>query len=322
MDQRANTSADLAEVLRIQEAHGDKMIEALEEREQKVTDYLDKRWQQIDTLANAAMAKEKDADNVKWLEHQIRSLGFKLRMKHNQNDADQKRLQSAKSSLESRLRKVQYAQRKAEQLKNIEQDLTKRAAPANEAGAEEKLAHLKERARLFSNALENPDPTRSAEDLAVDKDLLAQHQSDIATLEQAFEAKKQLESRDHYIARSVLPPIFKKALPKPYTLEGVSVRWADMQDALFAAGQWPDMIEHETLALNKVRDNVALLSAEEFEIETNNEVGQILRTLRPEDELTDAPPQRHTAPAPEPEEKTGIFKYLPAIPNPFKSATA
>ncbi|KAH7355965.1 transcriptional regulation of mitochondrial recombination-domain-containing protein [Pyrenochaeta sp. MPI-SDFR-AT-0127] len=320
MDQRANMSADLAEVLRIQEAHGEKMSQAVEEQQQKAIDFLDKRWQQIDVLANAAVAKEKDADNVKWLEHQIRSLDFKLRMKHNQNEADQKRLQTAKSSLETRLRKVQYAQRKAEQFKNFQEDVAQRAAPANEAGAEAKLADLKEQARVLQEALENPDPTRSARDLAIDKDLLAQHHSDVVTLEQAFEAKAQAESRDHYIARSVLPRTLKKALPTPYTLEGVSVQWADMQDALYASGQWPDIIEHETLALNKVRGEVALLSAEEFEIETSNEVGQILQALRPEDQSY-VVPQRYTAPVEEPEQKTDVFKYLP-IRNPFKSATA
>ena len=68
MDQRANTSADLAEVLRIQEAHGAKTTEEQEELDKKATVFMDKRWEQIDALANAGLAKEKPTDNVKWLQ--------------------------------------------------------------------------------------------------------------------------------------------------------------------------------------------------------------------------------------------------------------
>jgi hypothetical protein len=61
MNQRANTSADLAEVLLLQEKHGEKMAEAISEREQKENEILDKRWAEIDALANAAAAKAKVA---------------------------------------------------------------------------------------------------------------------------------------------------------------------------------------------------------------------------------------------------------------------
>lgn len=280
MDQRANMSADLAEVLRIQEEHGLKVAEAQGERNQKANEFLDKKWEQIDALANAALAKEKVADNVKWLEHQVRSLDMKLRMKHNQNEADQKRLTAAKESIATRLRRVQYALRKAEQFKNLQEDLTKTAAPANEEGAEARLEELRTQAGALQASLENPDPTRSAEDLAADQDLLAQHQKDITSLEQAFEAKKQVGARDHYIARSVLPRHFKKALPTAYTLEGVSVQWADLQDAMYATGKWPERIEHETLLINQARGDLTLLSAEEFEIEKNKDVGRIMELLQ------------------------------------------
>lgn len=323
MDQRANMAADLAEVLQLQEAQGARMAEAQEEQQQKATDFLDRRWQQIDDLANAAVAKEKEADNVKWLEHQIRSLNMKLKMKHNQNEADQKRLLAAKQSHEIRLRKVQYALRKAEQFKNFQEDLTQQAAPANVEGADTKLSELKEQARVLQEALENPDPTRSAEDLVIDGDLLAQYQSEIIMLEQAFEAKALAETRDHYIARSVLPRVLKKTLPTPFSLEGVSVQWADMQDALYASGKWPVLIEHETLPLNKVRGEIALLSAEEFEIEKSNEVGRIMRALQGNEASSSYDnPRRLFEPEPEPEQQKGVSKYLPEIRNSFKSATA
>ncbi|RYO26240.1 hypothetical protein AA0113_g2739 [Alternaria arborescens] len=279
MDQRANTSADLAEVLRIQEAHGAKTREEQEELDKKATVYLDKRWEQIDALANAGLAKEKPTDNVKWLQGQIRSMDLKLKMKHNQNEADQKSLKAAKESLETRLRKLSYALRKAEQFRNLQEDLAKKAAPANEIGAQGQLDELRDQAHVLAQALENPDPTRSKADLDMDKEILAGHRAKISMLEQAFDAKAQVEARDHYIARSVLPQALKKKTAEPYTLEGVSVRWADLQDALYAAGQWPDAIEHEPLEIHKARGETLLLSAEEFEAEKRNEVRGMMEKM-------------------------------------------
>jgi hypothetical protein len=280
MDQRANTSADLAEVLRIQEEHGRKAAQELLEREQKATAVLDKRWQEIDALANASIAKEKPTDNVKWLQGQIRSMELKLRMRHHQSEADQKSLKATKESLETRLRKLQYAIRKAEQFKNLQEDLAQKAAPAKEPGAEAKLSELRSQAQVLEEALQNPDPTRSASDLETDAQLLAQQRSEIERLEQAFDAKAQAEARDHYIARSVLPKGLKETPVRPYTLNDVSVRWADLQDALYAAGQWPEPIEHEPLEINRARGETLLLSAEEYEIEKSNDVGRIMEALQ------------------------------------------
>ncbi|UPX17588.1 uncharacterized protein EKO05_0007932 [Ascochyta rabiei] len=321
MDQRANMSADLAEVLRIQEAHGRAMTTALDDQQQKAADFMDKKWASIDAVANGAVTKQKSADSVKWLEHEIRRLTQKLQMKHLQKDADQKALEAARASHETRLKRVQYALRKADQFKRIQEELTAKAAPATEAGAEEKLVELRQHVSVLREALENPDPTRSQEDLDVDADLLERQTAEIATLEEAFEAKKQVDTRDHYIARSVLPHQLKKPLPTPYTLDGVSVMWADLQDALYAAGSWPEAIAHEILAVNKVRDATAFLSAEEFEVEKRNEVGSILRALRPEPETEQEKAELYTRlddPVPQ---KTGILSMLGKA-NPFKRAAA
>jgi hypothetical protein len=322
MDQRANMSADLAEVLRIQETHGAHMATALEEQQQKATEFMEKKWASIDSVANAATEKENQAASVKWLEHEIRRLTQKMKMKHMQKDEDQKRLEAARSSHETRLRRVQYALRKAEQFKKIQDDLAAKAAPANDSGAQEKLDDLRSQVAALRDSLENPDPTRSQEHLDVDADLLERHTADIATLEEAFEAKQQLESRDHYIARSVLPPALKKPLPTPYTLDGVSVMWADMQDAMYAAGSWPEAIAHETLAINRIRDATAYLSADDFEIEKRNEVSSILAALRPEElhETEDDKAQLYTQ-LEQPEQKTGVLGMLGKA-NPFKSASA
>lgn len=322
MDQRANTSADLAEVLRLQEAHGAAMAAALAEQQQKATDFMDRKWAAIDALANAAAAKETPASSVQWLEHEIRRLTQKLNMKHLQSDADQKALEAARASHQTRLKRVQYALRKAEQFKQIQQELAAKAAPADEPGADDKLADLRSQASVLRDALENPDPTRSQEHLDVDADLLERHTADITALESAFAAKQQRDARDHYIARSILPPALKKSLPTPYTLDGVSVMWADMHDALYAAGAWPDAIAHETLPINAPRHATAYLSAEEFDIEKRNEVSSILRALRPEQlHETEQEKANLYTKLDEPDQNTGVLGMLGRA-NPFKRATA
>jgi hypothetical protein len=280
MDQRANTSADIAEVLRIQELHGEQMQAAVDERQAKVTEFMDKKWADIDALANAAKAKAKETDNVKWLEHQIRSLTLKANMKHNQNEADQKRLTKARIIQEIRLRKLQYAQRKTDQLKTVQEELTRRAAPAEEWGAEGKLDELKEQASALKESLAIPDG--KIKDRADKRNLLARHESEITALEGAFAAQAQLEARDNPIALSVLPTALKKILPTPYTLDGLSIRWADIQDALYAAGQWPEPIEHEVLEVNKARNEVMWFSIEDAELDRWNKVDSILQAVESE----------------------------------------
>ena len=324
MDQRANTSADIAEVLRLQSVHGEAMAAALDEQRVKVAKFMDGKWQSIGALAEAAAAGGGTTENPKWLEHEIRRLTEKMKMKHLQKEKDQNALKAARASHETRLRRLQYALKKTEQFKALQAKLEAQAAPANEEGAEAKLADLHAKVAALREALENPDPTRSQEHLDVDADMLERHTKDITDLEAAFAAKEQAESRDHYIARSVLPPALKKKLPAPYTLEGVSVMWADMKDAMYAAGAWPEAILHETLPVNRVRDSTAYLSAEEFEIEKKMEVGNIMEMLGKgkitESEADKAGLYEELA-APEPEKKTGILGML-GSKNPFKSKSA
>jgi hypothetical protein len=279
MDQRANTSADLAVVLKIQRKHGKDTMEEFNKRQEKENEYLDKKWAEINALADAAKAKEKVADNVKWLEHQIRSLSMKLNMKHNKNEADQKRLKNAKIIQEIRLRKIQYAERKTDQFKTMEEALTRKAAPANELGADGKLDEYKKQATLLREAIATPDPERTAAQLADDQATLASLEADIKALEEAFDAKTQMESRDHYISRSILPRQMRKPLPTVFSLDEVRVRWVDMRDALFAAQQWPESIEHEDLAVNKERQGVALLTADEFAEDLKREVREIRESI-------------------------------------------
>lgn len=280
MDQRANMSADLAAVLTIQEQHGVKAAEEQKEQKQKADEWMDTRWKSIDAMANAAAAKEKVGDNIKWLEHQQRRLNLRLKQKHHQNEADQKSINAALAGITNRLNKLQYAVRKAEQFKDRQAILATAAEPVTEEGVQENERRLQEQKRIQMDILENPDSTLTPAEAKSRKSELATLKAEIAKFKTALEAKAQVEQRDHYIAKSVLPRALRKSFPTPYTLEGVKVRWAELQDAMFARGQWPEVIEHEALDINASRRGLALLSAEEFEIEKNYEVGKIIEELQ------------------------------------------
>lgn len=281
MDQRANMSADLAAVLRIQYEQGAEMRKIRKERDEQANEWMEKRWKSIHDMASAAAVKgEKLTDSIKWLEHQERSLSVKLNMKHNQNEADQKRLLAAREGITTRLRKVRYAVRKAEQLKEMEESLTKVSAPARQEGAAEELSRLQEEAETLEQSLSNPDSVLTAGEIAADKERLDALQIEIAALVQAFDAKHQLDQRTHFIAQSVLPRHLRKSVPAAYTLEGVRILWADLQDAMHARGKWHNTLEHEPLVINTPTKGVAFLSAEDFAAERQYEIGRIMNELQ------------------------------------------
>ncbi|CBX98922.1 hypothetical protein IAQ61_007468 [Plenodomus lingam] len=293
MDQRANFSADLAEILRSQEAYGIKTKQEREELDRQAKEFLEKRWQEIDQMATAAKRKEKITDNIKLLEGQIRSMNVKLRMRHHQNEADQKSLKTTKESLETRLRRVRFAVRKAEQLHDTHATLTARAEPANVEGAEMKLEQMRSQAEELERAIENPDPTDTIQDTAVDREFLVKLNADINALEQAFEAKKQLEPDQDPVRLSILPRYFTSKTRSPvYTLSGVQVAWADLQDALYAKGQWPDSIEHQVVNHNDARGKVSLLSKDEYDIEVQNEASSILEALEEKQRIAEEEAER------------------------------
>lgn len=318
MDQVANTSADLAEVLTIQESQGELMHKSKEEQEQRTAKYLDTKWPEIMALAEASQAPEKrDGDNTVWLAHQIKALKFQLGLKSNQNEADQKRLKAARRSHQVRLRKIEYAQRKARQMADMQAKLEVEAEHANQDGAEEKLKRLRDQIRLLREELANPASTRTVEQVAFDKSILRDYQAELAQFEKAFAAKKQLDTQDHYIYRSVLPIQFKKKLPQPFTLENVEIRWADLLDAEYAAGNWPASISHDTLPL-KTAQHVHFMSAAEYEAAVDDEVARMLKGIEKQARVEAGLEE----PVLQEPEKTGIWKYIPTVKNPFKRATA
>ncbi|KAF1962305.1 hypothetical protein CC80DRAFT_588871 [Byssothecium circinans] len=320
MDQVANTSADLAAVLTTQETRARKMANRLRRHEEEVIEFMNEKWAEIDELANASLAKEKEnKDNTKWLENQIKSLTAQMAMKHNQNPADQARLTKAKRSHESRLRKIHYAQRKAEQFKTMQADLLEKATLANAEGAKEKLQKLQDDIAVLESDPHAPSST--AENLAYDRTTLQTYKNELSALRASFAAKKQHDTRDHYIARSVLPPQLTKSPPEPFIMD-VEIKWADLRDAEFAAGNWPDAVVQDVLPLKAVKESVSFLNQEEYEQAVDDEVKGVIGELEREAvrRAEEAEQELLAREVEAEEERKGVFGFLGR--NPFKRAEA
>jgi hypothetical protein len=321
MNQVAFTSADLAHVLRKQDEQADLMRKSLVEQEEQVLAYMARKWPEIDALAKASLAKDKrDGDNTKWLEYQIKRMNYQLGMKNNQNEKDQKRLKAARRSHEVRLKTILYAQRKAEQFKLAQDRLEAKAELAMQPGAEEKLTQLKEEVSVLEENLSNPGLKRTDMDAAADQLILRDHTKEISQLEKALHAKQQAKARDHLIARSIVPAQIAKKLPKPFTMD-VEIKWADLLDAEYALGQWPDAIVHDVLSLRAKKESLQYYNAADYKYAVKYEVSNMLeavqkqareeaeRQLAAEEELAKQQDKR-------------IPKYLPALRNPPKRVEA
>ena len=317
MDQVKNTSADLAEVLQIQRKQGIEMRRKMFEREKISLGLMKKMWEE----AEALVRDDKDNCNPKWLEEQIRKIDFKLGAKRNRDEADVKRLESAKKSHEIRLRRVVRARRKMQQLWEIEEteeflktqeEHAVQAAPAKAAGAQERLDQLKKSVAEGTPFFEGIEKEGKSTELT-----LAEKEAEIAKLEYAFHAKLQAETRDHPVTRDILPPEHKKPLVEPYSMD-VEIKWADLRNAEYAADNWPEAVVHDNLNVRSSREGISFLNEEQYQASVKDEVQNMIKGMEQqalraqglyEEVVTEA-------------EKTGVWKYLPEVKNPFKRAEA
>ncbi|PVH91935.1 hypothetical protein DM02DRAFT_606007 [Periconia macrospinosa] len=279
MDQAANSVADLAAILKHQEKQAKLMRKTLDEHHARTTALLQKRWHEINELAAMSTAKDRrDGDSVKWLNTQISNLTWQQGLKHNQDDVNQRRLETAKRSHEIRLRKIEFAQRKSQQFKEWEEKLSKQATLANEPGAEERLAELKEDHAILKEDLANPDPENppTPEEIEADRAKMKETHTQIQRLEAAFTAKDQLDNQTHYIFRTILPRQLKKEPPQPFSMDGVTVSWADLRDLEYV-GAWPRKVVMDILPIKNIRQDVAFLTQNEYNAVVEDEVSTLLR---------------------------------------------
>ncbi|CAI6332727.1 unnamed protein product [Periconia digitata] len=277
MNQEANSVADLAAVFRHQATQARLMRTTLRVQEEKTTGILQHKWDQIKELATLSTAQNKrDGDDIKWLTTQINNLTWQMGLKHNQDEGNQRRLQTAKASHENRIRNIEYAQRKAKQLAELESKLTEQATLANEAGSEQRLSTVEQ--EMDELRTEIADPEITTEQREHNRKILAEYRSEFKRLAASFEAKNALENRTHYIHRTILPKDLKEQPPQPFSLHGVSVQWADLRDLEYVHS-WPRPVLMDTLPVNGVRQSVALLNRTEFDAAVYDEVENLMGDL-------------------------------------------
>ncbi|KAF9739756.1 hypothetical protein PMIN03_004666 [Paraphaeosphaeria minitans] len=319
MDQVANTSADLAEVLSIQQRQSVEMRKKAIEHEKRSLRLMKTMWAEAEALA----MDDRDASNPMWLEQQIRNIEWQFGTKRNRDEADTKRLQHAKEGHEVRLRRVLRARKYMAKLKAIEDtaefmDMQKehasKAAPATGVDAEAKLKTLRKELALERGLIEVLD--RSQEDAA---ETMGAKEAEITQLEDALVTSLQAEARDHPVTRSILPTNFKKQHPQPFTMD-VEIKWADLRNAECALGKWPASVVHDTLVLRSSRQDVEFLNPEQYKVTVKDDVQTMLKSL--ERQALEAQ-GLYEEPVAEPAtDKTGVWKYIPEAKNLFKRAEA
>jgi len=331
MDQVAFTSADLAEVLSMQEQQCGWMEKRYEERQRLVEATLSKKWPEIEALAEASQAENKrDGDNVEWLKKQIEQLKKQLTLKKNNNETDQTRLNNAIHSHETRVQKILFAQRKAPQMKKMQAKLYALAAPALEPGAEDALKELQRDVDELKEEVAQPSFPDDDVQIAFDRSQLQEKRAALTKLKRAFAAKKSADERTHFIAHSILPHAWRKPLPKPFTMDNIEIKWAELRDAEYAAGKWPAAVVHNVLPLRQASENVTFLNTAEYHAMVEDEVRQLTRQLEREargeaglEDIEDPAGEFRLGEAIRPpEEKKGVWKYLPALRNPFSGTDA
>ncbi|KAF1972588.1 hypothetical protein BU23DRAFT_555096 [Bimuria novae-zelandiae CBS 107.79] len=344
MDQVANTSADLAEVLSIQQRQSGFMRQRLFEREKKALGLMKKMWAETEALAKG----DQNSTNPEWLKQQINSLKAQLGKKRDGNEADVKRLEAAKKGHETRLRRVLRARKCMKQLNEAKKKksfrgrqkaLRKVAAPAMVAGAQDRLRQLKE-----GIALERKMSEQSEEDT---EQTLAKMEAQLRELEDAFLAKMRVEAQDDPVTRAILPGALKRLPPRPFPMGvedaalakmhaevqddldtklpprpstlGIEIKWVDLRNAEYAAGNWPRAVVHDALDLRSSRQGISFLNPEQYQISIQDELQGLVTSL--ERQALEAQGLLEPEPEPEPE-KTGVWKYLPELKNPFQRAEA
>ncbi|KAF2015066.1 hypothetical protein BU24DRAFT_451960 [Aaosphaeria arxii CBS 175.79] len=274
MDQRANSVADLAKVLSMQEIQAESMEEKTANRKTLQEAYLKKKWAELEALAASI-----ETGAVKELEKKIRDCKSVLGEK--KVDAQEAaRLNKAMAEHRHKLKEILWAQHIIRQLEETEKTL--------DASHETRIKHIKSRI----------------------ESLRSQGRNDEA------DAIKLPERPENTVRTQFLPKALK-SLPTPFTLNGVEIHWADLQDAE-RASEWPEAVLHDTLAaiVKKRKDGFVTVEEakdqlREIEEERIRAAKKLLGIAAPE--VDEAPKEAA---------KTGVWKYIPEIKNPFKRATA
>jgi hypothetical protein len=340
MNQRANTTADLAKVLSMQAEQGIWMQQNLEAREKEEKEFLygkkdleidaekDKKrikkrkeelikgqWTAIKEMADLAETGE-----IKRLETATKNLKWRLeRIRPGKNDKLKERLEKAILANKNRTDRLLWARRRAYAFTQAREELEKTAA-----NQDTRVAKLERRIKVEREKFsKSTDPERRKAQNAVVSELYrdlraAQEEAE----EKARIAKEKLEAEDHYAAKLILPRHLTIPLPAPYVAEGVEVQWADLLDADYAKGVWPEEVAHTVLPLTEQRTQVTPMRPDEFEAAIDQDRQAIFDDWVAQYEAKNNPELAHGTTEPTVEKKKGPTKYLPipSLKNPFRRA--
>ena len=106
MDQRANSAADVAAVLSIQEKAGMEMTKIRADRKKQQEAYLDRKWREIE-----ALAKDHEAGKVAELEKQLDE-NMAARETSLHDDREMRRLDKTMGGIRRKIAELRWARRK------------------------------------------------------------------------------------------------------------------------------------------------------------------------------------------------------------------
>ncbi|KAF2798202.1 hypothetical protein K505DRAFT_322069 [Melanomma pulvis-pyrius CBS 109.77] len=343
MNQRANTTADLAKVLSMQAEQGVWMQQNLEDRERQQKEFLyGKEDIQIDPENDKKKERKKKEELVKgkWpaikemaklaegaeinrLAVELKNLTWRLeRIRPGKNDKLEERLKKAILSNKNRTNRLLWARRRTYAFTKAHEELEQQANSKDKRvqKLENKIQYLEEGLKRLTLPERKKEHKESIAQLEGEL-LIAQEEAD----EKARIAREKADAEDHYAAKSILPRHLTTPLPTPYVADGIEIQWADLLDGEYAKGEWPEGVEHAILPLTEQRIQTTPMRPEEFEAAVEADRARILEDWLAEFETVNNPPAQVVGQVTgKIEEKTGLRKYLsiPALKNPFKRAEA
>ena len=213
MNQKANSIADLSKVLSMQGAKGVEMEAMIERRREEVERVASKKWADIE-----ALAKRADDGEVARIEANLET----LKLQHGRRqEKERTRIEKAMAGLRVFRKKLLWAQRQ----------ITLRAEVDAKIAAEQAaLAAAKAEAKAAKKAAAAPQGAVTAEDDVVDTE--------------------ELPVPENPVVASVVPKYLRRSLPRPMTLEGVLIKWANISDAEYASS-WPEEVVHDRMGVVK-----------------------------------------------------------------------
>ncbi|KAF2203236.1 hypothetical protein GQ43DRAFT_439002 [Delitschia confertaspora ATCC 74209] len=207
MRQKANSIADLAEVLRLQGEQAGWMAKNREEREVQSREWLEKKWAEVEELAEKGKTGE-----INKLQLEIKRLEDSLTRKTTEKEKE--RVTKAVRLHNHRLKKLQWALKMVYKRNALEKTLASGTTTPTETSI-----------------------------VAAEK---AAENASTETLQTTSTSESPRSNLKNPITTSLLPRHLSAPLPVPFDLSSVTLEWADLYDAEYAKA-WPEAVVHDVM---------------------------------------------------------------------------